>query len=487
MRLECLIASRSHIFGEVSQFEIALKGGSPEFQDLSHFFDPGDITVVRVPSRLDVMGGIADYSGANVCEGTLECGVALGAQIRSDNQIHIRSLGMTAYELATDFTCSLESFYDGPDLCSYQKIQELLKKDKMTSWSAYIVGALFVLLKEQKIHQLVHGLNIAIISRVPIRVGIGSSATVEIATLQALNLLFGLGLDGLTLARLGQMTENKVVGAPCGIMDQLAVTWGKRDTLTHIICQPDIIRGNVEIPTEYEFVGINSMVRHHIAGPQYRNVRIGAFMGRKIISLEMQQRGELPAGKLLDYLCHLTPEKYETYYRNLLPESISGEQFLKQYGELEDTATVIDPATTYYVRTRTAHPIYENDRVLKFIDLLNKARENDSEVHLKQAGRLMLASHDSYRRNCELSCPEVDQLIEIIKEEGKKYSVYGAKITGGGSGGTVALVAKKKFLDEALAGIVEKYQAQVGYQAQIFRGSSPGVLEYGHRKYRLYQ
>ncbi len=68
MRLECLIASRSHIFGEVSQFEIALKGGSPEFQDLSHFFDPGDITVVRVPSRLDVMGGIADYSGSLVLE-----------------------------------------------------------------------------------------------------------------------------------------------------------------------------------------------------------------------------------------------------------------------------------------------------------------------------------------------------------------------------------------------------------------------------------
>jgi L-arabinokinase len=486
MRLECLMTTTPLIFKEVSQFEIALKGGNSKFEDLSSFFTPGDITVVRVPGRLDVIGGIADYSGANVCEGTLERGVALGAQIRDDDKIRIRSLGMNNYNLETDFSCSLESLRCGPELCSYAKMQQLLQRDQATSWAAYVMGTIFVLLKENIISHLTHGLNLAIISRLPIQVGIGSSATVEVATLHALNALLGLGLDGLAISRLGQLTENQVVGAPCGIMDQITVACGQADSLTHILCQPDLIKGNISIPEEYEFVGINSMVHHRVAGPNYRNVRIATFMGRKIISLKMQQEHLLPEGQLLDYLCNLTPEVFENNYRNLLPESITGAEFLEKYGEPGDTATQVDPNTTYFVRRRTAHPIYENDRVLKFIDLLNKATTEPNEIYFKQIGRLMLAAHESYQRNCDLSCPEVDQLVEIAREVGKKYHVYGAKITGGGSGGTVAVVGRKKNLLEATAHIAEKYFEATGLQPDIFWGSSPGALSFGNRKYRLY-
>lgn len=488
MRLECLMTTTPLIFKEVSLFEIALQGGKSEFEDLSSFFDPGDITVVRVPGRLDIMGGIADYSGANVCEGTLERGVALGAQLRDDDKIQIRSLGMNNYNLETDFTCSLESLYCDEELCSYEKMQQLLQYDHATSWAAYIMGTIFVLLKENIISKLTHGLNLAIISRVPIRVGIGSSATVEIATLHALNALLGLGLEGLALSRLGQLTENRVVGAPCGIMDQITVACGQTDSLTHILCQPDIIQGNIAIPEDYEFVGINSMVHHSVAGPNYRDVRIGTFMGRKIISLEMQQKQQLPEGQLLDYLCNITPEEFENNYRNLLPETITGAEFLEKYGDPGDKVTAVDPKTTYFVRGRTAHPIYENDRVLKFIDLLNKAAsEEPNEAYMKQVGRLMMASHESYQRNCDLSCPEVDRLVEIVKNEGKKFHVYGAKITGGGSGGTVAVIGQKKYLHEATQRIAQKYEEATGLNPDIFWGSSPGALSYGNRKYRLYK
>lgn len=485
MELKCLMSSTSYIFPEVAEFEIALSGSRSCRHNLLSFFQPGNITLVRVPARLDVIGGIADYSGSNVCEGTLALGVALGAQIRDDDWIYIKSLGIEDYGLKPEYKISLKQFYRNSELLSYQEFGDLLRQDPVTSWVAYIVGTLFVLLKEKKLIDLKHGMNLALISKVPLRVGIGSSATIEMATLHALNLLLGMGIEGLTLARLGQLTENMVVGAPCGIMDQISVTWGQSNCLTHILCQPDIIKGNISIPEDYEFVGINSMVKHSVAGPAYTNVRIGTFMGRKIISLEMQRRGLLPEGQLLNYLCKLTPEEFETHYRNLLPEIITGEEFLKQYGELEDTATKVNPETTYFVRSRTAHPIYENDRVLKFIDLLNKAQQGDNEVYMKQIGRLMLASHESYQRNCELSCEEVDHLVRIAKQVGKQLAIFGAKITGGGSGGTVAIVAKKKFLQEAVQQVVENYKNETGYRADVFWGSSPGALQYGNRQYRL--
>ena len=485
MRLNCLKSSTSHVFPEVAKFEIALSGGSTDIMPLDQFFSAGEITVVRVPARLDVIGGIADYSGANVCEGTLENGVALGIQLRQDEQIHIRSLNTPSDTTIADFNCQLNDFFEQDELKSYAEIRTFLTKKTKTSWAAYVAGALFTLLKEKKLGQLKSGLNIALCSEVAIGVGVASSATIEVAALQGLNLLLGLQLTGQDLGRLGQLTENKVVGAPCGIMDQMTVAVGKQDCLTHILCQPDIVKGEVPIPEGWGFCGINSNVKHSVAGPNYTNVRIGAFMGRKIISAQMQASGILPEGQLLDYLCNITPDEFEATYRNNLPEQMSGAEFLKKYGELADTATKIDPEVMYPVRTRTAHPIYENDRVLKFIELLYKSAKTPSDGYMKQLGRLMLAAHDSYARNCELSCPEVDELVELVKQEGKTRSVYGAKITGGGSGGTVAVFGDKKNLPEVMDVVAEKYLESTGIKADVFWGSSPGAVQYGSRVYRL--
>ncbi len=83
-----------------------------------------------------------------------------------------------------------------------------------------------------------YGFNLLLLSAVPMNVGIGSSAAVEMGTLSCLNAYLGLNLDGARIARLGQMAENHVVGAPCGIMDQIAITNGRHGKLTHILCRP---------------------------------------------------------------------------------------------------------------------------------------------------------------------------------------------------------------------------------------------------------
>ena len=202
-------------------------------------------------------------------------------------------------------------------------MRELCHANPLAAWAAYIGGSIFTLLKEESV-SLPYGFSFLLLSAVPMNVGIGSSAAVEIGTLSCLNAYLGLQLDGARIARLGQMAENHVVGAPCGIMDQIAVTSGRRGKLTHILCRPGKIIGEVEIPPGTGFVGINSMVRHSVAGNAYGNVRIGAFMGKKIIN-EIRARTGRAA---LNYLTEVSSTEFQSEYPAEIPETILALNFL---------------------------------------------------------------------------------------------------------------------------------------------------------------
>jgi galactokinase len=130
----------------------------------------------------------------------------------------------------------------------------------------------------------------------------------------------------------------------------------------------------------------------------------------------------------------------------------------------------------------TAHPIHENQRVLEFIDCL-KAASDKNEAALIAAGECMFASHDSYRHNCLLSVPEVDFIVDAVRARGPLKGLYGAKITGGGSGGTVAVFGNKEALAREIPAIVRESQRLTGLDADIFDGTSPGAVEFGTFRY----
>jgi galactokinase len=287
-----------------------------------------------------------------------------------------------------------------------------------------------------------------------------------------------LKLDGARIARLGQMAENHVVGAPCGIMDQIAVTSGRESKLTHILCRPGSIVGEVELPPGTGFVGINSMVRHSVAGNAYGNVRIGAFMGKKIIN-EIRARTGRAA---LNYLTEISPAEFKSEYEKEIPETILGSDFLSKYKTHDDPVTTVQPDATYRVVGPTRHPIAENERVLKFIEALNAAKAGDEKA-LVTVGELMHGAHESYRDNCRLSVPEVNFLVEAVRKRGPELGLYGAKITGGGTGGTVAVFGKIAALKEHIPQIATEYSRRVGEVPDIFEGTSPGAIEFGAKRY----
>jgi L-arabinokinase len=464
---------------EVQEFERLLAKPNSDPTGFAGFFNTGEIWVARVPARLDVMGGIADYSGANVCEAVLGRGMLMALQPRTDSTLRIRTMQSGRRSLPVETRIPLNYLSNGDALADYAQTREVLHANPLVFWAAYIGGSIFTMLKEESV-RIPYGFSLLLLSAVPMNVGIGSSAAVEIGTLSCLNSYLGLELDAARIARLGQMAENHVVGAPCGIMDQIAITSGRTGKLTHILCRPGKVMGEVEIPEGTGFVGINSMVRHSVGGNPYSDTRIGAFVGKKIINGIRAKTGRAP----VDYLTELSVAELNKEYIGGIPETILGSEFLNTYRTHDDPVTTIQPDAVYRVAGPTRHPVEENERVLTFMDALRAARENPADDKpLIVAGEMMYGAHESYRDNCKLSVDEVDFLVEAVRKRGPRSGLYGAKITGGGTGGTVAVFGKLDALKEHIPQIATEYSRRVGAMPDIFEGTSPGAVEFGARRY----
>lgn len=433
--------------------------------DLRAFLSKGraafPLTLTRAPGRLDVMGGVADYSGSLVAEMTIAEAALVALAPRADRRLRFWSLGLEAEGLAPQVELSLEDFREGDTLRDYPAIHARLCRDPQTRWAAYLAGCFYTLLAEGLLPDFPRGANILLNSQIPLGAGVSSSAAIEVATMQAVSVAYGLNLDGVTLARLTQIVENYVVGAPCGIMDQMTSALGIANSLLLILCQPHEVEGTLPLPEDVRVFGINSNVKHSVGGSAYTRARVAAFMGRKILSV--------------DYLANVPLERYEREWRQKIPKEMLGKKFLAVYGETGDIVTHVDPETLYPIGAATEHGIFEYQRVADFMTGMIL-----DPVNVNLAGQSMYESHASYT-SIGLGCAETDFLIKLAKETGPGKGIYGAKITGGGSGGTVALLTYGEQAEQTIREIADAYQQQTGLTPQIFEGGgSPGALAFGH-------
>jgi len=326
-------------------------------------------------------------------------------------------------------------------------------------------------------------------SRVPSGKGVSSSAALEVATMQAVTAAFDIPIEGRETALLCQMVENLVVGAPCGVMDQMTSACGQANRLLAVLCQPAEIRGLIAIPEEIGFWGLDSGIRHSVSGADYGSVRAGAFMGYRILAalagLKVTETKPGVTVRIDDsrwggYLSNVTPSEFEQDYAMQLPQRIGGAEFLERYQGTTDPLTRIDPQGNYAVRVPTAHAIYEHHRVRVFAELLESLRGNPRERSLELLGELMYQSHASYSA-CGLGTAGTERLVELVRATGRGQGLYGAKITGGGSGGTVAVLGDRN-AGKAIEKLAERYFEDTGHQPYIFAGSSPGSAAFGHLK-----
>ncbi|HEV8234208.1 MAG TPA: galactokinase family protein, partial [Gemmatimonadaceae bacterium] len=197
-------------------------------QRLRTFFSPASrVYVGRAPGRLDVMGGIADYSGALVLEMPIAAATWVAAQPSDDAEVVIESADINALGGRARVTFPLAALV--PELpLTYARAHALLTAEPRSAWAAYAAGAL-VALHAELAKPLRHGLRLGVWSEVPVGKGLSSSAALEVATLEAVAPLVGATQNDRELALLAQKVENFIVGAPCGVMDQMTSAGGRRD------------------------------------------------------------------------------------------------------------------------------------------------------------------------------------------------------------------------------------------------------------------
>src|SRR5687768_11344173 len=485
-----IIGGDTHGLTDVSEFLEMLSGlqshSSPE---LNAFFDPQrELTITRAPGRLDVMGGIADYSGSLVLELPIAEATLVALQKQDARQLRIVSV-LENEGRVLSFEMPLTDFERDGEPVEYDEARRYFKRDRTRQWAAYVAGVFLVLMRQVGV-RFDQGARVLISSRVPEGKGVSSSAALEVATMSAVGAAFKVPIDPRAIALLCQQVENLVVGAPCGVMDQMTSACGDEDQLLALVCQPAELLGTIELPEELAVWGLDSGMRHSVGGGDYGSVRAGAFMGYRIIAevagLSVENFGDRVAIKdprWRGYLANLSPSEFEEQFAAKLPVTMPGEEFLSRYGGTVDPVTTVAPARTYAVRAPTAHAVYESSRVQRFAELLRRQHERPDDEEKITMGKLMYESHASYSA-CGLGSTGTDQLVELVRSAGADQGLFGAKITGGGSGGTVAVLGRRN-ADKTVHDVAANYATLTGHQPHIFRGSSPGSAAFGHLSVRL--
>ena len=443
----------------------------------------------RAPGVLDVMGGIGEYTGSLVCQAALDRAAAVALQDRDDREVQVFSFNRLDEHQPFTLRIPLDALA--------MNSADMLRKEFAApgrTWAGYLAGCLHVLHARGLVNLLdpsIRGMNLALHSTNPIGAGVGSSAAITVATM--MNLVDHLGirdrLDPLQLALMCQAVENQIVGVSCGITDLIASVSGHADSLQRVLCQPHEIQPPLPIPRGMRFIGIHSNVSHDAGGVQYGKTRCAAFMGHKVILDKMRDMGRaagrtLAADPMHGYLANLDPDDYKKYFRPYLPASLKGGEFLLQFRGTIDTGTTVIPDEHYPVLSATDHHVLEAMRVRNFAIFLEQAVPLPADSRqrgglLDKAGHLMYASNLSTTNDAQLGAPECDLLVKLVRDR-ERAGLYGARITGHGCGGTVAVLADvSPASDAAIVEIMAEYERQTDKKTEAFLGSSPGAWHAG--------
>ncbi len=456
----------------------------------------------RVMGSFDVMGGIAEYCGSLTLSAPTRDHVDVATTLRQDQQVAVSFVDGTGSPVAktdpqhpasdsihqgstghsTNSRSSsianistekivadwpLRAFYGEHDgeLASVKAVHKI-GAESGTTEAGLVLAVLRSLLADGVIPHFSGGLTIRINSsllgdvtrrRAALAMGVHRSVTAA----------FGAECSEADSASLVHGVFGDVGEYPVGLATVTGLLIDKPGHLTPICCRPLEIGEWVALPDGVTLIGIDSGILHPKAAEKYRHARTTSKMGTAIIA-RLIETANPNQGPWHGHLAGITVSEYVDQFRDLLPTKIKGAQFLERFGQLPDPAAVINAKDTYKIRSRTEHHIYENDRVRKFAEKLSRATRTGQLSAIIEAGELMYASHWSYGQRCGLGSKETDALVNMIRGCGKDSGVYGARISGAGTGGTVVVLMRDS--DEtrsAIARAIGQYEQKIGLSTTI--------------------
>lgn len=284
-------------------------------------------------------------------------------------------------------------------------------------WTGYVRGVVKFI--QARCPDFQQGADLVICGNVPLSAGLSSSASLEVAVGKFCQQLANLPLSHTDLALIGQQAENQFVGCQCGNMDQLISALGQQDHLLMIDCRSLATQG-VRLPENLAVIIVNSKVKHDLVAGEYN---------------ERRQQCEAAA----------------QFFGVKALRDVSLAEFAKKESDL----TAYDPT----VAKRARHVISENQRVLDAIEALQQG-------DLAQLGKLMAQSHRSMKEDFEITVPEIDYLVELAQQAIGDQG--GARMTGGGFGGCIVVLAPQDKVEAVRQIIAENYQAKTGLKEDFY-------------------
>ncbi len=352
--------------------------------------------LVRSPGRVNLIGEHTDYNLGYVLPAAIDKAIYFAIAPRNDDKCML-----FAYDMKENFEFRISNF-------------GFTEK----GWPNYLMGVVDQLLKMGK---KIKGFNCVFGGDIPIGAGLSSSAAIEAGLAFALNNIFNLEIDKLSLVKLAQKAENEFVGVQCGIMDQYINIFGEAGKVLKIDCR------SLEyeyFPFEFDNVSIvlfDTQVSHSLASSEYNQRRKECSSGVEII------------------------KKNNSSVQSLRDVSI------EMLGEYEDK---IDPVTF----KRCKYVVEENTRLLKACSSLVKG-------DLKAFGKLMFQTHEGLSKQYEVSCAELDFLVNIVRNN---PAVYGSRMMGGGFGGCTINLVENKGVNELIADVAKSYKQKFNIEMKSY-------------------
>lgn len=365
------------------------------------FGSEGEIRTYFAPGRVNLIGEHTDYNGGHVFPCALTLGTYGIVRNREDRKLRFYSVN---FEKLGVIETSLDE----------------LVPDKKANWTNYPKGVMWAF--EKRGYKLPHGLDILIYGNIPNGSGLSSSASLEVLTGLILKNTFGFDeVSMIDVALIGQDSENNFNGCNCGIMDQFASAMGKKDHAIFLDTNTLQYEYAPVVLEDAKIVITNSKVKHSLVDSAYNDRRNECETALK----ELQEVMEI------DTLGDLTEAEFEAH-----------------------KDAIKDPIR----QKRAKHAVYENQRAVRAVEAL---KNQDVELF----GQLMNASHESLRYDYEVSCEEIDILVDLAQA---MPGVIGSRITGGGFGGCTVSIVKNDAVDTFIGEIGKTYKEKVGHEAEFY-------------------
>ena len=372
----------------------------------------GEIRSYFAPGRVNLIGEHTDYNGGHVFPCALTLGTYGIVRSRSDRKLRFYSAN---FERLGVIETSLDE----------------LVPDPKANWTNYPKGVMWAF--EKRGYKLSHGMDILIYGNIPNGSGLSSSASLEVLTGVILKDTFGFDqVSMVDIALIGQDSENNFNGCNCGIMDQFASAMGKKDHAIFLDTNTLQYEYAPVVLEDAKIVITNSKVKHSLVDSAYNDRRSECETALK----------ELKAVTKISSLGELSEEEYEAH-KDAIKDAVR--------------------------QKRAKHAVYENQRTVRAVEAL---KNQDVELF----GKLMNASHESLRYDYEVSCKEIDILVDLAQA---MPGVLGSRITGGGFGGCTVSIVKNDAVDAFISEIGKTYQEKVGHEAEFYVvdiGDGAGVI-----------